>query len=810
MRTSTVFAIILTFLLSSSSVLTLAQERNLLKTRKAVWDEKEVEFVHNSIAIKLRRGADHQSLENLFNRFNARISQPFDELGWGWVELPEGEDIIPIAKMLGKYPNIEIAKPNFFNRINVDPNDPYFAGVSPASYPHQWNLRNLSQIPLGGTIDADIDAPEAWDVTTGSQNVVIAILDSGIPMMNGALSHPDLSSTSRIILGPDYTNDGEGVRDLYGHGTHVAGIAAAESNNGEGISGVAWNCRIMVIQVFVPGPPAGGSDQWFFNGVKYAADYAQNNPGTRVIVNYSGGGGPSSEKESAIQYANARNVVVVASAGNNAGPVLYPAAYSTSYSNVIAVSATNHQDALSGYSNYGSQINVAAPGGNGFEWDSDDIFSTTPTYSFSLEAHGAGQYYGHISGTSMAAPHVTGTAALMLSVNPSFSPSALRTTLQQNADDKGPSGFDNQYGHGRINVLKSVARSYVMANPQYSYTTGSTPIALSQSNVSVLFSASPCPGQSPGLYLCDRYVSSVTLTGYYPAPKGWYLDRPGFSMDTGNNAVPWYGVTTTSTSITIRTYFYWLKYNSVPEQVNQWAPFDPYSSAREYGVLGIIPPPPSVSITGPTIAPCATGTWTANVTGGIPPFTYQWYHQWDCYGTQAKTTEGRPEPDLPCNPTWNPVGTNSATLQYYLCCGNAILRVDIRDALNRPATDQHYVTGDCGGGQFSMVNGQLPAMAVPSDFSTAQNYPNPFNPETQIKFDLPEIAYVRITISNILGQIIMTLADDIYPAGFHHKTWNGTSERGQRVESGTYFCRVYAKGETGKEFSKVIKMILTK
>ena len=227
MRTSTVFAIILTFLLSSSSVLTLAQERNLLKTRKAVWDEKEVEFVHNSIAIKLRRGADHQSLENLFNRFNARISQPFDELGWGWVELPEGEDIIPIAKMLGKYPNIEIAKPNFFNRINVDPNDPYFAGVSPASYPHQWNLRNLSQIPLGGTIDADIDAPEAWDVTTGSQNVVIAILDSGIPMMNGALSHPDLSSTSRIILGPDYTNDGEGVRDLYGHGTHVAGIAAA-------------------------------------------------------------------------------------------------------------------------------------------------------------------------------------------------------------------------------------------------------------------------------------------------------------------------------------------------------------------------------------------------------------------------------------------------------------------------------------------------------------------------------------------------------------------------------------------------------
>jgi len=101
-------------------------------------------------------------------------------------------------------------------------------------------------------------------------------------------------------------------------------------------------------------------------------------------------------------------------------------------------------------------------------------------------------------------------------------------------------------------------------------------------------------------------------------------------------------------------------------------------------------------------------------------------------------------------------------------------------------------------------------MAVPSDFSTAQNYPNPFNPETQIKFDLPEIAYVRITISNILGQIIMTLADDIYPAGFHHKTWNGTSERGQRVESGTYFCRVYAKGETGKEFSKVIKMILTK
>lgn len=140
-------------------------------------------------------------------------------------------------------------------------------------------MHNIGQTPPTGTNDADIDAPEAWDINTGSSNVIIAILDTGIPLdsITLTLCHPDLDDPDKIILGPDYaTNETDGVRDLNSHGTHVAGIASAETNNGTGVAGVAWNCKLMIIQVF--GKSSRGTSQAFYNGVKYAVDYYRNNP----------------------------------------------------------------------------------------------------------------------------------------------------------------------------------------------------------------------------------------------------------------------------------------------------------------------------------------------------------------------------------------------------------------------------------------------------------------------------------------------------------------------------------------------------
>ena len=221
--------------------------------------------------------------------------------------------------------------------------------------------------------------------------MVVAVLDTGIPLLddngNGQwneqdLSHPDLDDTGKIILGPDYVGDLEGVRDLNSHGTHVAGIAAAETNNGTGVSGVCWDCKLLIIQVFDEDGEGFASD--FEDGVVYAVDYAVNN-NVDLVINYSGGAdSPSQVLEDAVEYARDEGIVVVASGGNlesgeSSCSVKYPEAYSDTYSNVIAVAASDHNDAWSTYSCEGTELTVAAPGGAGSPFGADDIFLPPPT-----------------------------------------------------------------------------------------------------------------------------------------------------------------------------------------------------------------------------------------------------------------------------------------------------------------------------------------------------------------------------------------------------------------------------------------------
>jgi len=221
-----------------------AQESVRLKEIKSGrWKGREIKYVEREIAIKLKAGISENEIRSILALHKAKIKQDFDELRWGWIELPEGVDIFPVISALESMPMVEKVEPNLVGQAASEPNDPYYTDG------HQWALKNTGQSPPGGTNGADIHAVQAWDVTTGSSNVIIAILDSGIPMQNGSLSHPDLSDPNRIILGPDYVDDGEGVRDLYGHGTHVAGIAAAQANNDTGIAGVAWSCKLLIIQV---------------------------------------------------------------------------------------------------------------------------------------------------------------------------------------------------------------------------------------------------------------------------------------------------------------------------------------------------------------------------------------------------------------------------------------------------------------------------------------------------------------------------------------------------------------------------------
>ncbi len=273
-------------------------------------------------------------------------------------------------------PDIEYAEPNYIVKEAAIPNDTYFS--------YLWGLNNTGQ--TGGTTDADIDAPEAWDVTTGSSNIVIAVIDSGV-----AYNHPDLidniwRNTGETNCSDGIDNDSNGyIDDCYGwdfidndgypedyesHGTHVAGTIAAKGNNATGITGVMWTAKIMPIRFL------GVSGSGDTANAAAAILYAVNN-GARVINASWGGGGYSQTLYNAIDYARSKNALFVTASGNETNnndiSPSYPASYNLS--NIISVAATDNKDSLAYFSNYGANsVHLAAPGVS--------IYSSIPVFTY--------------------------------------------------------------------------------------------------------------------------------------------------------------------------------------------------------------------------------------------------------------------------------------------------------------------------------------------------------------------------------------------------------------------------------------------
>lgn len=295
--------------------------------------------------------------------------------------------------------------PSPSSRLVTVPNDELFDG-------YQWNLRQIR-------------APEAWDLTTGASSVTIAILDTGV-----SLTHPDLAS--KLVPGYDFVNDDPVPDDDHGNGTHVAGIAAAETNNGLGVAGVSWQSRIMPVKV-LDGAAQGDAARAAL-GVFWAVDR-----GARIVNLGLSGPVPSPQLQEAIEYAYARNVLVIAPVGNaGSSEVSYPAASPR----VLAVAATDRGDRRLPTSNTGSFISVAAPG--------DQIISTF------RRIPGGPDGYAIASTTAQAAAQVAGVAALMLAINPALRPDDVTALLEASADDVGPPGRDVETGAGRINAARAV------------------------------------------------------------------------------------------------------------------------------------------------------------------------------------------------------------------------------------------------------------------------------------------------------------------------------------------------------------------
>jgi subtilisin family serine protease len=334
--------------------------------------------------------------------------------------------------MLRRNGDIERARPDYLTRLADIPNDPFFPMF-------QYNLRNRGIVlEISDTIHpqttagADIKATAAWDETHGDPGVVIAVLDTGVDM-----THPDLSAKV-VSAGHDFVNDDEDATDDFWHGTHVAGVAAADTNNSEGIAGVAWNCKILPVKVM--GAEGEGYYSWIIDGIVWAADQ-----GAKVINLSLGGDADDPFLEDACKYAHDKGVVLVASAGNDAAAVVYPAAYDDY---VLAVAATDYNDEWTDFSNFGPQVDVAAPG----QWIMGPIPLWAPEEGYLP--------YAFASGTSMAAPHVSGMAALLFSLKPELKPDEVMAIIRYTADDVNKTahpGRDDYIGYGRINMQRALA-----------------------------------------------------------------------------------------------------------------------------------------------------------------------------------------------------------------------------------------------------------------------------------------------------------------------------------------------------------------
>lgn len=299
------------------------------------------------------------------------------------------------------------------------------AGLVPGDpdFNEQWNMHNIGQ--SGGVFDADIDAPEAWTIHQGTSDLVIAVLDTGVQS-----DHPDL--IGRVILGPPIwtcSNPDDPAcntsEDYHGHGTHVAGIIAAKGNNGIGIAGMNWHAKILSVRVVSPFSGAG-TETDLADGIIWAVDN-----GAHIInmsLQYYTG---TDYLRDAVAYAHDNGVLPIAATGNNApsGIVAYPA----KFPKCMAVGATDDSDNRYNKSNTGPEIDVAAPG--------ESVFSLWIESGYRLQ-----------SGTSMATPHVSGLASLMMSLNPDLSIQQIEQIIKDTTEDRGVPGFDHQFGHGRINA----------------------------------------------------------------------------------------------------------------------------------------------------------------------------------------------------------------------------------------------------------------------------------------------------------------------------------------------------------------------
>lgn len=381
-------------------------------------------YTPGKLLVKFKDTVSQANVRTAHAAAGAQIIKVYEEIGVHKVNIPNNASAAEIINCYLQSGLVEYAEPDYIVKALATPNDP--------SYSSLWGLHNTGQ--TGGTSDADIDAPEAWSVITGSSAVVIAVIDTGVDY-----NHPDLAANiwtgSNGGYGYDFFNGDSDPMDDNNHGTHCAGTIAGVGNNGTGVAGVNWQAKIMACKFL----SADG-----YGSVSDAVDaiiYAVNN-GAHILSNSWGGSDYSQALKDAIEYANTNNVLFVAAAGNSGTDNDYDPQYPASYDcdNIISVAATDHSDDLAYFSCYGTtSVDIGAPG--------VDIYSTIP-----------GSSYDTYSGTSMATPHVAGVAGLVLAQNPDYDDDQIKESIFNGAEQISALSGKCVTG-GRLNAYRSLNAS---------------------------------------------------------------------------------------------------------------------------------------------------------------------------------------------------------------------------------------------------------------------------------------------------------------------------------------------------------------
>lgn len=362
------------------------------------------------VVVKLKGRNMPQALTRQ-GRGTPKVTSKIQALSTLVVDVAPGQNVDELLANLRADGAVAYAEPTQLVQLEKDINDPKAA--------QQYSLKVTH-------------VAEAWDTQMGTNQTVVAIIDSGID-----LGHPDLKA--KIVPSWNILDKNNQPKDDHGHGTHCAGIAAAIADNNEGVAGVAPGVGLMSVKVL---DAAGrGNDATIAEGVVWAADH-----GAKVMSMSLGLYKRSKVIEDALQYALDHDVVLVASAGNNNAENDHQTAphLPSTHPGVIEVAATDDKDQKARFSNFGKTVSVAAPGVN--------ILSTLPTYNVGRDLN-----YGLMSGTSMASPFVAGLAGLVRSQFPNMKQAEVKAHIEKMADDLGNKGFDPIFGNGRVNGLKSVA-----------------------------------------------------------------------------------------------------------------------------------------------------------------------------------------------------------------------------------------------------------------------------------------------------------------------------------------------------------------